>query len=133
MVATYHFYILHSKSLDRYYIGSTSNLEDRLRRHLSNHQGFTSKAKDWEIVYCEAFLSSKEAQVRERWVKNQKSRKVIEGLIKTVHPRAWPSCVAFCRTTINLQRSADSAHPDAIGRVTGSNPVSPTRKECLIL
>ena len=84
MESSYYLYILHSKSLDRYYIGSTSNLEERLRRHLSNHQGFTSKAKDWEIVYCEAFLSNNEAQARERWVKNQKSRKVIEGLIKTV-------------------------------------------------
>ncbi len=88
MESSYYLYILYSGQMDRYYIGSTSNLEERFRKHLSNHQGFTSKAKDWEIVYCEAFLSNKEAQTRERWVKNQKSRKVIEGLIKTVHPRA---------------------------------------------
>jgi putative endonuclease len=87
MVASYYLYILHSKSLDRYYIGSTSNLEERLRKHLGNHKGFTAKAKDWEIVYREEFPSNNEAQARERWVKNQKSRKVVEELIKTAHPQ----------------------------------------------
>ena len=87
MESSYYLYILHSKSLDRYYIGSTSNLEERFRKHLSNHKGFTSKSKDWGIVYREEFPSNKEAQARERWVKNQKSRKMIEELIKTAHPQ----------------------------------------------
>ncbi|WP_228376810.1 GIY-YIG nuclease family protein [Chryseobacterium formosense] len=40
-------YILYSKSLDKYYIGhSCEDLQERLRKHLSNHTGFTDKAKD---------------------------------------------------------------------------------------
>jgi putative endonuclease len=42
-----YFYILYSKELNQYYIGHTSeSLEERLRKHLSNHTGFTAKAKD---------------------------------------------------------------------------------------
>ena len=35
-------YILESNEIDRFYIGMTSmNIDERLRRHLSDHKGFT--------------------------------------------------------------------------------------------
>ena len=60
-------YILFSKSCNQFYYGSTSNLQDRLRRHNSNHKGFTGKANDWEIVYFEEFKSKSEALMRESY------------------------------------------------------------------
>ena len=49
-------YILFSPTLNQYYIGHTSEtLEERVRKHLSNHKGFTAKTKDWIIVYHEIF------------------------------------------------------------------------------
>ncbi|RLD84112.1 MAG: GIY-YIG nuclease family protein [Bacteroidetes bacterium] len=51
----YYFYILFSRQLDIFYIGHTGNLEERLRKHNTNHKGFTGKANDWEIVYSEEF------------------------------------------------------------------------------
>jgi putative endonuclease len=49
-------YILYSTTLNRYYIGHTTMLpEQRLQKHLTNHDGFTGKAKDWQIVYQEEF------------------------------------------------------------------------------
>jgi putative endonuclease len=74
-------YILYSKNIDRYYIGSTSNLEERLRKHNSKHRGFTGKASDWEVVYLEDFDTIHEAQSREKQIKSWKSRKEIEKLI----------------------------------------------------
>ena len=63
-------YILRSELLAKYYIGHTSdNLNERLRKHLSNHSGFTSKAKDWEIIYSENFLTKAEAYNRELEIK----------------------------------------------------------------
>ncbi|MEY5047553.1 MAG: hypothetical protein RLZZ175_912 [Bacteroidota bacterium] len=55
----YFFYILYSTSIDKYYVGHTSNLVERLRKHNSNHKGFTGKASDWEIVYSEQFATIK--------------------------------------------------------------------------
>jgi putative endonuclease len=80
---TFYFYILYSASLDKYYVGHTSDtLEERVRRHLSDHSGFTSKAKDWQVVYNEEFAAKSQAYRRELEIKSWKSRKKIEELIK---------------------------------------------------
>jgi putative endonuclease len=77
----YFTYILHSIHLNKFYIGSTSKLEDRLQKHLFNHKGFTAKAKDWQLVYFEQFYSKDDALFRERQIKNWKSSKKIRELI----------------------------------------------------
>ena len=82
-MTSYYFYILFSKQLDKFYIGYTNNLEERLRKHNTNHKGFTGKANDWEIVYFEEFDTKSEAYAREREVKNWKSRSRIEKFIST--------------------------------------------------
>ncbi|WP_348737681.1 GIY-YIG nuclease family protein [Tenacibaculum sp. 190524A02b] len=80
----YYVYILYSNYLGKYYIGSTSDIENRLERHLSNHKGYTSKAKDWRVVYKEEFQTKSEALFREREIKKWKSSKKIEVLINQV-------------------------------------------------
>ena len=77
-------YILYSPKLDRYYIGHTSDdLEERLRRHNSNHKGFTGQASDWTISYFESYKTKEAAYSRERQLKSWKSRKKIEQLVKS--------------------------------------------------
>ncbi len=78
----YFVYILYSKSLDLYYIGSSKNPVERLRKHLSNHKGYTSKAKDWKISYTEFFDSKLLAFKREKQLKGWKNRSRIKELIK---------------------------------------------------
>ena len=77
----YSFYILYSADLNRYYTGYSSDVEGRLRRHLGKHKGYTSRTKDWKIVYTENFATKSEALVREREIKNRKSRSYIESLL----------------------------------------------------
>ncbi len=79
----YFFYILYSAEIDKFYIGHTSNLEERLRKHNSNHKGFTGKVDDWSIVYTEKFQTKEEAYQRERDVKKWKSKRMIEKLINS--------------------------------------------------
>ena len=75
------FYILYSERADKFYIGHTGDdLEQRLRRHLSNHEGFTGKFNDWILVYSEVFSSKQEAYAREREVKSWKSKIRIKKL-----------------------------------------------------
>ncbi|CAN5589023.1 hypothetical protein BH11BAC2_BH11BAC2_23840 [soil metagenome] len=81
---SFHFYILFSDQLNNYYVGHTGDdLTERLRRHNSDHAGFTGPADDWKIVYTEPFSLKKEATDRERQVKKWKSRKLIEKLISS--------------------------------------------------
>ena len=81
------FYILYSAFLNKYYVGHTGeSIIERLRKHNSNHKGFTGGIGDWQVIYTESFSTKESAYKREREVKNWKSRKLIERLIGSVHP-----------------------------------------------
>ncbi len=83
----YTLYILFSKIKNRYYAGYTADVVDeRIRKHNSNHKGFTGKTGDWKLVYSEVFAEKNEAMKRERQIKNWKSRKLIEKLVGLAHP-----------------------------------------------
>jgi putative endonuclease len=76
-------YILYSKFKDRYYVGFTSDiLAERIRRHNSNHKGFTGGIGDWKLVFQEKFQDKRLVMQREKQIKKWKSRKMIEELIK---------------------------------------------------
>jgi len=76
-------YILFSEELNKYYIGSTTvSIEDRLKKHLSNHKGFTGRAKDWLLVYSEEYSDKQDALIREKQIKSWKSKPMTENLIK---------------------------------------------------
>jgi putative endonuclease len=75
-------YILFSPGKNKYYIGYTGDvMEERIRKHNSNHKGFTGKYADWKLIYSETFQSLREAHQRELQIKKWKSRKMIESLI----------------------------------------------------
>ncbi len=77
-----HFYILFSSSANKFYIGHTTEpLQERLRKHRSNHQGFTGKFNDWMVVYSEIYSTKELAYAREREVKNWKSKHRIQKLL----------------------------------------------------
>ena len=55
---------------------------ERLIKHLTNHEGFTAKAKDWVVVYSEFFEQINQAKKREQQIKKWKSHTRIQQLIK---------------------------------------------------
>ncbi|GAA5037681.1 hypothetical protein GCM10011506_36350 [Marivirga lumbricoides] len=76
------FYILYSEKLQQYYYGySCDDLSERIRKHNSNHKGFTGKTNDWQLVYKEEYATKTEAFKRELQIKKWKSRKRVESLI----------------------------------------------------
>jgi len=78
----YYFYIIFSESKNKFYYGVSASLEERLRKHNSNHKGFTGNINDWIIVYSEEFETKGLALEREKQIKNWKSRKRVEAMIK---------------------------------------------------
>ena len=77
----YYLYILYSKDLDKFYVGHTrESISERLSKHLSNHDGYTAKAKDWVVVYFEEYPSKEFAYRREREIKSWKSKSRIKKL-----------------------------------------------------
>jgi putative endonuclease len=81
-------YILYSTNLDKFYIGFTgSDILERIRKHNSNHKGFTGGIGDWELRYSELYSLKADALNRERQIKSWKSRKKILKLITdSEHP-----------------------------------------------
>jgi putative endonuclease len=78
----YYVYILYSEIIDTYYVGSTGNLADRLRRHNSGRSIYTRRGVPWKLVYTKEFETKSEAYRSEMYIKSQKSRKYIEGLVR---------------------------------------------------
>ncbi len=74
-------YILFSQTKNRFYIGFTSNLEERIIRHNQKSKGFTGSTNDWKVVYTENYISKEEAHKRELQIKSWKSRIKIQELI----------------------------------------------------
>ena len=64
-------YILYSGTIDKLYISQTfENIDKILRKHLSNHKGFTANIKDWKIVYFETLENKSLAYKRELEIKS---------------------------------------------------------------
>ncbi len=77
----FHVYILQSLTDGSYYIGYTKNLNKRLLQHNKAKTGYSAKKIPWELVYSESFDTKSAAILRERFLKDQKSREFIRKLI----------------------------------------------------
>jgi putative endonuclease len=63
-------YILFSKSHNRFYIGQTSDLEQRIERHNSGSEKSTSPYLPWKVVCSINKNSRSEAMMLEKKLKN---------------------------------------------------------------
>ncbi|MFZ4456243.1 MAG: GIY-YIG nuclease family protein [Bacteroidales bacterium] len=61
----YSTYILYSEKTNRFYIGSTGNLEERLSRHNRGRSIYTRTGIPRKLVYQEQFETKSEAYHRE--------------------------------------------------------------------
>ena len=77
-------YILQSEITNKFYIGSTGNLEDRLIRHNSGRSKATANGKPWKLFYSEEFQTRSEAYRREMEIKSWKSHERIAQLVKRI-------------------------------------------------
>jgi putative endonuclease len=66
----------------RFYIVSTEVVERRLRQHNSGRQAATRYRIPLELVYVESYADRTSAVRRERELKRQESRRIIEQLIR---------------------------------------------------
>lgn len=77
----YYLYILKNTDTGRFYIGSTNDLERRLKQHISGKTRTTRILKTDTLVYTEMYNTALEARSREKKLKSYKSKKYLEWLI----------------------------------------------------
>lgn len=79
----FYVYILRSKKkLDQLYIGYTTNLKERLKRHNEGLVQSTKPYYPWRLVFYEAYQSKKDAKRREQYFKTTKGRKAFKLMLK---------------------------------------------------
>ncbi len=81
----YSIYILFSLKTNKYYIGSTDDLDRRLKHYTAGSTPSTKAgAPDWEIRYTETVPDRAAALKRELEIKKKKRRNYLEWLIQNV-------------------------------------------------
>lgn len=75
-------YILKSLKVRRYYVGVTSDTEERLIRHNQGRNSSTKPYRPWKVIYIEEFKFKSEALKRERQIKSYKGGEAFKKLIK---------------------------------------------------
>jgi putative endonuclease len=79
----FYVYILYSEKVDRYYVGFTSNLEERLLEHNSaSGNRWTQNKGPWKLLYFEEFEEETDARKREIVIKKKKRRSYLEWLLE---------------------------------------------------
>jgi putative endonuclease len=78
-------YILQSLKNNRYYIGSTNDIERRLSEHNNGKSRYTSLTAPFRLVLKQEYSSITLARRIESKLKKLKNRSIIEKIIKDGH------------------------------------------------
>ncbi|MFH1430812.1 MAG: GIY-YIG nuclease family protein [Candidatus Uhrbacteria bacterium] len=77
----YSVYVIQSESHGTRYIGSTQDVQARLREHNFGKCRYTSGRRPWRLVRVEEFNTRSEAMKRERFLKTGKGRAWLDELL----------------------------------------------------
>ena len=80
----YYVYVIYSEKLNRFYTGTTDDLDKRIEQHNSAFypNSFTSKGIPWQLKTSFSFENNLHAYFAESFIKRMKSKIFIEKIIK---------------------------------------------------
>jgi len=81
----YYVYILFSEKLSKYYIGQTNNIDERLKKHNSGYEAFTSKGTPWKLQWKTEKATRSEAVELEQKLKNLSQKRLQQFMKKYNH------------------------------------------------
>jgi len=76
-------YVLWSEKLNKRYVGSSDDLERRVKQHNRGASRFTSGGIPWKVVHSEEFSTKREARIRELFLKSGVGRKWLDDVLHT--------------------------------------------------
>jgi len=78
----YFVYVLKSKKItEKYYIGHSEDLKERLKRHNNGYVRSTKHARPWKIIHVEEYENKNNAYRRELEIKSYKGGSAFKKLI----------------------------------------------------
>ena len=78
----YYVYVLFSEKLNKRYIGSTHDVNNRLREHNTSKSKFTKTGIPWKLIYQESYQTNLEARRRELFLKSGVGKKLLDQIVK---------------------------------------------------
>jgi putative endonuclease len=79
----YYTYVLLSEKDDKFYIGFTEDLENRIEMHESGKVPSTSSRRPFKLLYYEACLHKKDALKREKYFKTGFGRRFLKNRLES--------------------------------------------------
>jgi putative endonuclease len=74
-------YIIYSQKLDKYYVGSSENFNERIVTHNSDeNENWSKVGRPWQEYLIIVCSTGRQARRIEKYIKKMKSRKYIEYL-----------------------------------------------------
>jgi len=73
-------YLIYSETFDRFYVGHTHDLEDRLVQHNLGKVRSTKPFLPWKIIYTETFEDLIQARKREVYFKTSGGRRFLKDI-----------------------------------------------------
>ena len=73
-------YILHSDILNKYYVGQTNDINERLHRHNQQMVKSTRNGIPWKLIFQTKFSSRAEAMNMELKIKKRGAKRFLESL-----------------------------------------------------
>lgn len=75
-------YVLLSLKDQKFYIGYSSNLKQRLTAHFNGKSPATAPRRPFNLVFCEYFLSKSDALRREKYLKTTTGKRGLRLIIR---------------------------------------------------
>ena len=82
MVLPYCVYVLQSERDLLLYHGFTTNIEKRIADHNAGKTISTAKRRPLKLVFCEFYLSKKDAMRREGYLKTSQGKRMLKLILK---------------------------------------------------
>ena len=73
----YYVYILYSESFDKFYIGQTNDLDDRIKRHNAGSESYTKRFVPWILKWSTQKPTRAEAMALEKKLKNLSKKRLL--------------------------------------------------------
>ena len=75
-------YVLYSVKDKNFYSGYTVNLKQRLTSHFRGNSKSTSSRRPLRLVFCEYYLSKKDALRREKYFKSNSGKRALRLMLR---------------------------------------------------
>lgn len=78
-------YVLYSLKDKKLYIGSTSDLKQRLTDHFHGNSEATAPRRPFRLIFCEYFISKKDVFRREKYFKTNPGKKSLRLMLRETY------------------------------------------------